>query len=37
MRKLGDFFNIIRHRYYEFAKYLMFVLAMVLVYWQVPL
>ena len=36
MRKLGDFFNIIRHRYYEFAKYLMFVLAMVLVYWQLP-
>lgn len=36
MSKLGDFFNIIRHRYYEFAKYLMFVLAMVLVYWQLP-
>lgn len=36
MSKLGNFFNIIRHRYYEFAKYLMFVLAMVLVYWQLP-
>lgn len=36
MSKLGNFFNIIRHRYYEFAKYLMFVLAMALVYWQLP-
>lgn len=36
MSKLGNFFNIIRHRYYEFAKYLMFVLAMALVYWQMP-
>lgn len=36
MSKLGIFFNIIRHRYYEFAKYLMFVLAMALVYWQLP-
>lgn len=36
MSKLKDFFNIFRHRYYEFAKYLMFVLAMVLVYWQLP-
>ena len=36
MSKIGNFFNIIRHRYYEFAKYLMFVLAMALVYWQLP-
>lgn len=36
MSKLKDFFNIFRHRYYEFAKYLMFALAMVLVYWQLP-
>ena len=36
MGKLKDFVNIFRHRYYEFAKYLMFILAMVLVYWQMP-
>lgn len=36
MSKIKDFFNIFRHRYYEFAKYLMFVLAMALVYWQLP-
>ena len=36
MSKFEDFFNIFRHRYYEFAKYLMFILAMVLVYWQLP-
>ena len=36
MSKIGNFFNIIRHRYYEFAKYLMFIIAMVLVYWQLP-
>jgi len=36
MSKIKDFFNIFRHRYYEFAKYMMFVLAMVLVYWQLP-
>ena len=36
MSKIEDFFNIFRHRYYEFAKYLMFILAMVLVYWQLP-
>lgn len=36
MGKFKDFINIFRHRYYEFAKYLMFVLAMVLVYWQLP-
>ena len=36
MSKLKDFFNIFRHRYYESAKYSMFVLAMILVYWQLP-
>ena len=36
MSKIKDFFNTIRHRYYEFAKYLMFIIAMVLVYWQLP-
>ena len=36
MSKIEDFFNIFRHRYYEFAKNLMFILAMVLVYWQLP-
>ena len=36
MSKIKDFFNIFRHRYYEFAKYLMFIAAMVLVYWQLP-
>ena len=36
MGKIKDFFNIFRHRYYEFAKVLMFILAIVLVYWQTP-
>ena len=36
MGKIKDFFNIFRHRYYEFAKVLMFILAIVLVYWQMP-
>ena len=36
MGKFKDFVNIFRHRYYEFAKALMFVLAIVLVYWQMP-
>ena len=36
MGKIKDFFNIFRHRYYEFAKILMFVCAAVLVYWQMP-
>lgn len=36
MSKIKDFFNIFRHRYYEFSKYLMFIIAMVLVYWQLP-
>ena len=36
MRKIKDFFNYIRHHYYELGKVLMFVLATVLVYWQMP-
>ena len=36
MGKFKDFVNIFRHRYYEFAKVLMFILAIVLVYWQMP-
>ena len=36
MGKIKDFFNIFRHRYYEFAKVLMFILAIILVYWQMP-
>lgn len=36
MSKIKDFFNIFRHRYYEYAKVLMFVLAVFLVYWQIP-
>lgn len=36
MSKIKDFFNIFRHRYYEFSKFLMFIIAMVLVYWQLP-
>ena len=36
MSKVKDFINIFRHRYYEFAKVLMFILAIVLVYWQMP-
>lgn len=36
MGKFKDFINIFRHRYYEFAKALMFILAIVLVYWQMP-
>ena len=36
MGKFKDFVNIFRHRYYEFAKALMFILAIVLVYWQMP-
>ena len=36
MGKFKDFINIFRHRYYEFAKVLMFMLAIVLVYWQMP-
>ena len=36
MSKFKDFINKFRHRYYEFAKVLMFILAIVLVYWQMP-
>ena len=36
MRKIRDFFNYIRHHYYELGKVLMFIIAMVLVYWQMP-
>ena len=36
MSKIKDFFNYIRHHYYELGKVLMFILAMVLVYWQMP-
>ena len=36
MSKIKDFFNILRHRYYEFAKALMFIIAIVFVYWQLP-
>ena len=36
MGKLKDFVNSIRHRYYELAKVLMFLLAIVVVYWQMP-
>ena len=36
MSKIKDFFNYIRHHYYELGKVLMFILATVLVYWQMP-
>ena len=36
MSKIKDFVNIFRHRYYEYAKILMFILAVLLVYWQMP-
>lgn len=36
MGKIKDFFNLFRHRYYEFAKVLMFIFAIVLVYWHMP-
>ncbi len=36
MGKFKDFVNIFRHRYYEFAKVLMFILAIIVVYWQMP-
>ena len=36
MGKIKGFFNHIRHRYYEVGKVLMFIIAMVLVYWQMP-
>lgn len=36
MGKIKSFFNYIRHHYYELGKVLMFIFAMVLVYWQMP-
>lgn len=36
MSKIKDFFNLFRHRYYELGKALMFVLAILLIYWQLP-
>ena len=36
MSKIKDFFNKIRHRYYEVSKVLMFVIAVVIIYWQLP-
>ena len=36
MSKIKDFFNIFRHRYYDFAKVLAFVLAALLIFWQMP-
>ena len=36
MSKIKDFFNLFRHRYYELGKVLMFFLAIVLIYWQLP-
>ena len=36
MERIKGFFNYIRHHYYDLGKVLMFLLAMVLVYWQLP-
>lgn len=36
MSKIKDFFNVFRHHYYELGKVLMFVIAALLVYWQMP-
>ena len=36
MGKIKGFFNYIRHRYYELGKVLMFIFALILVYWQMP-
>ena len=36
MGKVKDFFNYIRHHYYELGKVLAFIVAMLLVYWQMP-
>ena len=36
MSKIKDFFNLFRHRYYELGKALMFLLAILLIYWQMP-
>ena len=36
MGKIKAFFSYIRHHYYELGKVLMFIVAMTLVYWQMP-
>ena len=36
MSKIKDFFNIFRHRYYELGRIAMLLLAIVIVYWQMP-
>ena len=36
MSKIKDFFNLFRHHYYELGKVLAFVLAIMLIYWQLP-
>lgn len=36
MGKIKALFNYIRHHYYELGKVLMFIVAMTLVYWQMP-
>ena len=36
MSKIKDFFNRIRHRYYEVGKVVMFLLATIIIYWQMP-
>ena len=36
MSKIKDFFNLFRHHYYELGKVMGFVLAIVLIYWQLP-
>ncbi|MCR5014349.1 MAG: HDIG domain-containing protein [Bacteroidales bacterium] len=36
MNKIRDFFNYIRHRYYDLAKVFAFILAIVIIYWQLP-
>ena len=36
MGKIKGFFNNLRHNYYELGKVLMFILAIALVYWQMP-
>ena len=36
MSKIKDFFNLFRHHYYELGKVAGFLLAIVLIYWQIP-
>ena len=36
MGKINDFFNTIRHRYYEVSKVMMFLIAIIIIYWQLP-